>query len=190
MGVGRRSDYILNSRRIACLIFGTKDTRGIPVNVSHPEENRPEDFFGIDPEGKSALEIETEWLENHYRGDLRQLSLRAVLMGMLLGGMMSLSNLYVGLKTGWSLGVAITACILSFSLGAALQRAGLLRSNLSILENNCMQSTASSAGYSTGGTLASAIAALLLIRESICLFGSFSAGSSGWPCSGYSWPFP
>jgi putative OPT family oligopeptide transporter len=122
------------------------------------------EFLGIDPQGKTPAEIEQEWFEKYYHGDIPQLTLRAVLMGMFLGGVMSLSNLYVGLKTGWGLGVAITACILSFSLGSALQKLGLLRTNLSILENNCMQSTASSAGYSTGGTIVSAIAALLMIR--------------------------
>jgi OPT family oligopeptide transporter len=121
-------------------------------------------FFGIDPTGKSPEQIELEWFEKYYHGDIPQLTLRAVLIGMVLGGVMSLSNLYVGLKTGWGLGVAITACILSFSIGAALERIGLLRTNLSILENNCMQSTASSAGYSTGSTLVGAISALLMIR--------------------------
>jgi OPT family oligopeptide transporter len=121
-------------------------------------------FFGIDPAGKSPEQIELEWFEKYYHGDIPQLTVRAVLIGMVLGGVMSLSNLYVGLKTGWGLGVAITACILSFSIGAALQRIGLLRANLSILENNCMQSTASSAGYSTGSTMVGAISALLMIR--------------------------
>jgi len=36
---------------------------------------------------------------------------------------------------------------------------------MTILENNCMQSTASSAGYSTGGTLVSAFAAYILKGE-------------------------
>ena len=62
-----------------------------------PEEDH---FLGIDPEGKSAEEIELEWFENHYRGDMPQLTFRAILMGMILGGVMSLSNLYIGLKTG------------------------------------------------------------------------------------------
>jgi len=83
---------------------------------------------------------------------------------MVLGGVMCLSNLYVGLKTGWGLGVAITACILSFSIGAGLKKIGLLRTNLTILENNCMQSTASSAGYSTGSAMVGAVSALLMIR--------------------------
>jgi len=121
-------------------------------------------FFGIDPTGKSPEQIELEWFEKYYHGDIPQLTLRAVLIGMVLGGVMSLSNLYVGLKTGWGLGVAITACVLSFSIGTALKKIGLLQTNLSILENNCMQSTASSAGYSTGSTMVGAISALLMIR--------------------------
>lgn len=123
-----------------------------------------EDFTGIDPRGKAASEIELEWFENVYRGDLPQLTVRAVLTGSVLGAVMSLSNLFVGLKTGWGLGVAITACVLSFTIGSTLRRIGVLRSNLSILENNCMQSTASSAGYSTGSTMVSAVSALLLIQ--------------------------
>lgn len=49
-------------------------------------------------------EIEKEWFLNVYtgRGDsMAQLTLRAVIMGSFLGGFMSLSNLYIGLKTGW-----------------------------------------------------------------------------------------
>jgi putative OPT family oligopeptide transporter len=127
-------------------------------------EKKAEEFFGIDPKGKSPEQVEREWFENYYHGEIPQLTVRAVLLGVILGGVMSLSNLYVGLKTGWGLGVAITACILSFSIGTALSKVGVLRSNLSILENNCMQSAASSAGYSTGSTMVGAIAALLMIR--------------------------
>ena len=123
-----------------------------------------DDFQGIDPTGKTPGEIDLEWFENHYRGDIPQLTVRAVFIGSLLGGFMSLSNLYIGLKTGWAVGIAITACIVSFSMGTLLKRIGILGSNLSILENNCMQSTASSAGYSTGGAMVSAVAALVMIR--------------------------
>lgn len=61
-----------------------------------------------DENGKKRLtphEIEMNWYNNVYQGDrMKQLTLRAVLMGAVLGGFMSLSNLYVGLKTGWGLG--------------------------------------------------------------------------------------
>ncbi|HUI40182.1 MAG TPA: OPT family oligopeptide transporter [Methanothrix sp.] len=111
-------------------------------------------------------QIDRHWYENVYQGDdMPQLTVRAVIMGMLLGGFMSLSNLYVGLKTGWGVGVAITACILSYAIWTTLRRLfpHLITSDMSILENNAMQSTASSAGYSTGGTMVSAVAAYLII---------------------------
>ncbi|MDH7500722.1 MAG: OPT family oligopeptide transporter [candidate division NC10 bacterium] len=135
------------------------------MDEERKKEEKSDEFSGIDTAGKTSLQIELEWFEGHYRGDIPQLTVRAVLIGAVLGGVMSLSNLYVGLKTGWGLGVAISACILSFSIGAALKKIGVLRTNLSILENNCMQSTASSAGYSTGATMVSAISALLMIRN-------------------------
>ncbi len=37
-------------------------------------------------------------------------------MGMVIGAAMCLSNLYVFFKTGWSMGVTLTACILAFGL--------------------------------------------------------------------------
>src|SRR6267378_6123511 len=114
-------------------------------------------------------EIERQWYEQVYtgRGDrMSQLTWRAVLMGSALGGVLSLTNLYIGLKAGWGFGVAITACILSYAIWSALYRARLVRTPMTILENNCMQSTASSAGSSTGGTLISAFAAYMLITGS------------------------
>ncbi|PYN95982.1 MAG: peptide transporter [Candidatus Rokuibacteriota bacterium] len=113
-------------------------------------------------------EIERQWYEEVYRGrgdSMLQLTWRAVLMGSALGGLLSLTNLYIGLKAGWGFGVAITACILSYAIWAALHRAGIVRTPMTILENNCMQSTASSAGYSTGSTLISAFAAYMLINN-------------------------
>ena len=113
-------------------------------------------------------EIERQWYEQVYRGrgdSMRQLTWRAVIMGSLLGGVLSLTNLYIGLKAGWGFGVAITACILSYAVWTSLLKIGLARTPMTILENNCMQSTASSAGYSTGGTLISAFAAYMLVSN-------------------------
>jgi uncharacterized oligopeptide transporter (OPT) family protein len=96
-------------------------------------------------------------------------------MGSLLGGVLSLTNLYIGLKAGWGFGVAITACILSYAIWTALHRVGLVRTPMTILENNCMQSTASSAGYSTGGTLISAFAAYMLLNDRVMSLPSMLA---------------
>ena len=112
--------------------------------------------------------IERQWYEEVYRGrgdSMAQLTWRAVLIGSCLGGVLSLTNLYIGLKAGWGFGVAITASILSYAIWTSLLKIGLARTPMTILENNCMQSTASSAGYSTGGTLVSAFAAYIIINN-------------------------
>ena len=94
-----------------------------------------------------------------------QLTVRAAVAGMLLGGFMSLSNLYVALKTGWSIGVSITAGILAFAIFSALLRLGIVRKAFGILENNAMQSVASAAGYMTGGGTVAAIPALIFYNK-------------------------
>jgi len=134
-----------------------------PTNASAALTALPVEGFRGTPE-----EIERQWYEQVYRGrgdSMLQLTWRAVLMGSVLGGALSLTNLYIGLKAGWGFGVAITACILSYAIWTALHRAGIVREPMTILENNCMQSAASSAGYSTGGTLISAFAAYMLINN-------------------------
>ena len=131
------------------------------AEAAHDQQSLPIRGFRGAPE-----EIERQWYDQVYtgRGDrMAQLTWRAVLMGSALGGVLSLTNLYIGLKAGWGFGVAITACILSYAIWTALHRAGIARTPMTILENNCMQSTASSAGSSTGGTLISAFAAYMLI---------------------------
>jgi len=128
-----------------------------------PDQPPPVAGFEGTPE-----EIERQWYEQVYRGrgdSMAQLTWRAVLIGSCLGGVLSLTNLYIGLKAGWGFGVAITACILSYALWTMVLKAGLARTPMTILENNCMQSAASSSGYSTGGTLISAFAAYIIINH-------------------------
>jgi uncharacterized oligopeptide transporter (OPT) family protein len=102
------------------------------------------------------------WLKNVYRGDMPQLTLRAALTGFLLGGVLSATNLYVGAKTGWTLGVGITSVILAFAMFKVLSRLGVR--DMTILENNCMQSVATAAGYMTG-PLISGMAAYMMIEN-------------------------
>jgi OPT family oligopeptide transporter len=104
------------------------------------------------------------WSRRAYRGDdVPQLTFRSVALGTVLGFFLSFTNVYIGLKTGWFLGVALTACILSYAIWTFMRKVGVAKSEMTILENNCMQSTASSAGYATGNTVVSAIPALLLL---------------------------
>jgi hypothetical protein len=129
------------------------------------QRNRPLPVTGFKG---TPEEIERQWYEQVYRGrgdSMAQLTWRAVLIGSCLGGVLSLTNLYIGLKAGWAFGVAITASILSYAIWTSLLKVGLARTPMTILENNCMQSTASSAGYSTGGTLISAFAAYIIVNH-------------------------
>ena len=105
------------------------------------------------------------WLENVYAGDdAVQLTPRAVVTGMLIGGLMSVSNLYVGLKTGWGLGVTITSCIIAYAVFKFLEQIVPAYRNrpFSTLENYTMSSAASAAGYMSSAGLVSAIPALYL----------------------------
>ncbi|MGA3142260.1 MAG: OPT family oligopeptide transporter [Verrucomicrobiota bacterium] len=138
-----------------------------PKEAETPE--KPAVDFELPIEGFTGTpeEIERQWFEKVYKGrgdSMCQLTWRAVLMGSVLGAVLSLTNLYIGLKSGWGMGVAITACILSYAIWTTFVKIGLAKIPMTILENNCMQSTASSAGYSTGGTLISAFAAFIMLN--------------------------
>ena len=118
-------------------------------------------------EDATPEEKDHRWYTHVYRGEhVPQLTFRAVAMGAVIGMAMSISNLYTTIKLGWAFGVAITACILSYVIwNGARAISGHRLSKMTILENNCMQSTASAAGYSTGGTVGTAFGALLLITR-------------------------
>jgi OPT family oligopeptide transporter len=123
-------------------------------------------------------EIERQWYEKVYlgRGDtLPQLTVRAVVVGSILGGILSLTNLYIGLKSGWGFGVSITASILSYAIWTSMHKMRIVGSQMGILETNCMKATSSSAGYSTGGTLISAYAAYILLNNTTLSIGLLMA---------------
>ena len=124
------------------------------ATATHDETGRP----------RTADEIERNWFENVYQGDKqKQLTLRAAITGMLLGAIMCVSNVYVGLKIGWSLGVAITSCILAWVIFSTLTRMFKL-GEFTILENNAMQSAASAAGAMTSAGIVNAIPALWMLN--------------------------
>ena len=138
----------------------------------------------VDAVPRTPEQIERDWFEQVYQGDhVKQLTARAVIMGMLLGMIMACSNVYIGLKAGWSMGVTITSAVLAFTIfqavsgtiGPLLVKAhglplvgGFFRwiwpeNHYSILENNCLQSTAGAAGSMTSGGLVNAIPALMML---------------------------
>jgi uncharacterized oligopeptide transporter (OPT) family protein len=105
------------------------------------------------------------WFENVWRGDMPQLTWRSALSGMMIGGLLSMTNLYVGAKTGWTLGVGITSVIVAFAMFKVMSQIGLAR-EFTILENNCMQSIATAAGYMTSPMISS-LAAYMLVTGTV-----------------------
>jgi putative OPT family oligopeptide transporter len=98
-----------------------------------------------------------------------QLTVRSALTGMFLGGLLSLTNLYVGAKTGWTLGVGITSVILAFAMFKVLSKLGLAN-EFTILENNAMQSIATAAGYMTSPMISSLAAYMMVTGHVIPLW--------------------
>lgn len=122
----------------------------------------------LSPEQIRTMSLEEKdawWLANVYRGDMPQLTWRSAITGMLLGAFLSLTNLYIGARTGWSLGVGITSVILAFAIFKVLSRVGLAR-DMTVLENNAMQSIATSAGY-MNAPLFTSLAAYTMITGTI-----------------------
>lgn len=117
----------------------------------------------LDPRAVSQLDSEAAWIRCAYRRGVPQLTVRAVATGLGLGFVMSFANVYIGLKTGWFFSMALAACLASFALWRLLASLGVARSPLSVLEANCMQSTASSAAYATGNMVVGVFPAMLLL---------------------------
>ncbi len=117
------------------------------------------------PAGLSEDEQADWWMKNLYQGErMPQMTVRAIVGGMIIGGLMSISNLYVGLKTGWGLGVTVTAAVIAYAVFKSLATIlpGLRRNPLTMLENCTVLTTASAAGAITSAGLVSAIPALYL----------------------------
>jgi len=116
----------------------------------------------LTPEDREAI----RWLKEVYQGEaVPQFTLRAVITGMMIGGVMSIINLYVSLKTAWGVATTIMSCIIAYtvfrSLGAIIPR--IRRKPFTILENYTMSSAASAAGYMNSAGLVSAIPAYYFI---------------------------
>ena len=105
------------------------------------------------------------WFKNVFRGDMPQLTIRSALTGALLGAVLAATALYIGAKTGITIGVGLTAVILAFALYRIMHAMGVA-SDFTILENNCTQSIATAAGYMTA-PLISSLAAYMLVTGRI-----------------------
>lgn len=128
------------------------------------------------------------WFQNVWKGDMPQLTIRSAVTGMMIGGVLSLTNLYVGAKTGWTLGVGITSVILAFAMFKVLQQLGL-GSEFTVLENNCMQSIATAAGYMTAPMISS-LAAYMMVTGTMIPMGTTMAWITALAVLGVLFAFP
>jgi hypothetical protein len=132
---------------------------------SGPAEDPP---LRVDGFEGTPEEIERQWFEEVYRGrgdSMPQLTVRAVCDGHHPRQRPVPDQPLHRPEGRLGFGVTITACIVSYGLWSVLLRLGLAKTPMTILENNCMQSTSSAAGYSTGTTLVSAFAAYFMINN-------------------------
>lgn len=91
-----------------------------------------------------------------------QLTWRALGTGMVIGGALSLCNIYSGLKIGWGFNMSITAALLGFGFWQGSR--GLFGTKpFGLLENNINQTAASSAAAISSAGLVAPIPALTMI---------------------------
>jgi uncharacterized oligopeptide transporter (OPT) family protein len=129
----------------------------------------------LTPEQVRTMSLEEKdhwWRTRIFKGQVPQLNLRSALTGMILGSVLSLTNLYVGIKTGWTLGVGVTSVILSFGMFKVFEKMKL-GSEMTLLENNAMQSIATSAGYMTAPMMASLPAYMMVTGKVIPMWQTY-----------------
>ena len=90
--------------------------------------------------------------------DEAQFTWRAVAVGCLVGSVVACTNIYIGLKIGWTFGASIVSAVLGFAIFAALGK------RLTVLETNITQTAGSAAGaMASAGGLVAAIPAMQML---------------------------
>jgi OPT family oligopeptide transporter len=92
----------------------------------------------------------------------RQLTLRAIATGFILGALLAPCNIYTGLKIGFSFNMSIAAALLSYAFWNSLHHFGKTP-HWGLLENNINQTSASSAASILSAGLVAPIPAYTLI---------------------------
>jgi putative OPT family oligopeptide transporter len=92
----------------------------------------------------------------------RELTVRAVLTGALLGGVLSLCNIYSGLRIGWGFNMSITAALLGWGMWSTIT-AATKGPRFGKLENNLNQTAASAGASISSAGLVSAIPAWTML---------------------------
>lgn len=94
-----------------------------------------------------------------------ELTVRAVVSGLVVGSLIGASNVCIGLKIGWTFGASITAAVIAFALFKAMS--GILTRPYDAKENLITATAGSAAGTmaSAGGFVACIPALELYLRE-------------------------
>lgn len=126
----------------------------------------------------------------------RELSLRAVITGTVLGILLTPSNVYAGLKIGWSFNMSIIALLVGYAIWQGLARRSSEQLPWTLHESNINQTVASAAASIISGGLVAPIPAYTLLTGnqldalpmiawvfSVSFLGSGSPGTCGLRCS-------
>ena len=91
-----------------------------------------------------------------------QLTFRALFIGCVVGGVVACTNIYIGLKIGWTFGASIISAVLGFAIFSAMSK------RLSVLETNITQTAGSGAGaMASAAGLVAAIPAMEMLGHHI-----------------------
>lgn len=159
--LGNGNKRILKARA-PWYVWRTEEHSRMAIKMLTPEQVRT----------MTLAEKDEWWLKNVYRGGEPQLTIRSALTGMVLGSILSLTNLYIAARTGWLLGVGITSVILAFGAWKLLARLGL-GTEMTVLENNAMQSIATAAGYMTAPLISSLAAYTMITGRMVPMYVAF-----------------
>lgn len=99
-----------------------------------------------------------------------ELTIRAIGTGMVVGGILSLCNIYTGLKVGWGMGMSITAALMGYGFWQIVKSMGMGR-GLTLHETNINQTAASSASAISSAGLVAPIPALTMITGQVLSWG-------------------
>ncbi|MEJ2634797.1 MAG: OPT/YSL family transporter, partial [Calditrichia bacterium] len=115
---------------------------------------------------RAVMPEEKFWLDNVYQGDtLSELTYKVFAVGTVLSLLLISSNIYMGLKTGITMGGSLIGALLAFVMVKAF------RGSFSILENNNAQTMASASA--SLGIMVSTIPALIMLGYEFSRFELF-----------------
>lgn len=103
-----------------------------------------------------------------------QLTLRAVVTGLVLGAVLAPSNIYAGLKVGWAFNMAVASALLSYGFWSLVARLLGVRP-MNLLENNINQVVASAGAMIASSGLVAAVPALTLLTGYAWTWGKLAA---------------